>query len=101
MVPSGPFNGMASVFVGEERGICIYHKAFCMCFSLDVSYANVELYVLYTVSFSLPMSLTDCKEGDILGQLAWIIPVSIVGGILLLGVLLLVVAKCILMVIVS
>ena len=59
------------------------------------------MYVLYTVSFSLPMSLTDCKEGDILGQLAWIIPVSIVGGILLLGVLLLVVAKCILMVIVS
>ena len=47
------------------------------------------------------MSLTDCKEGDILSQLAWIIPVSIVGGILLLGVLLLIVAKCILMVIVS
>ena len=47
------------------------------------------------------MSLTDCKKGDILGQLAWIIPVSIVGGILLLGVLLLIVAKCILMVIVS
>ena len=47
------------------------------------------------------MRSTDCKEGDILGQLAWIIPVSIVGGILLLGVLLLIVAKCILMTIVS
>ena len=47
------------------------------------------------------MCSTDCKEGDILGQLVWIIPVSIVGGILLLGVLLLIVAKCILMTIVS
>ena len=47
------------------------------------------------------MRSTDCKEGDILDQLVWIIPVSIVGGILLLGVLLLIVAKCILMAIVS
>jgi hypothetical protein len=39
----------------------------------------------------------DCQESDILGQLVWIIPVSIIGGIILLGVLLLVVAKCILM----
>ena len=47
------------------------------------------------------MCSTDCKEGDILGQLTWIIPVSVVGGIPLLGVLLLIVAKCILMTIVS
>ena len=40
------------------------------------------------------MCSTDCKEGDILDQLVWIIPVSI-------GVLLLIVAKCILMTIVS
>ena len=37
--------------------------------------------------------LADC---DIEGQLVWIIPVSIVGGILVLGVLLLVIAKIIL-----
>ena len=44
--------------------------------------------------------VTDCQEGDILGQLAWIIPVSIIGGIVLLGILILVIAKCILLAIV-
>ncbi|CAI8055381.1 hypothetical protein GBAR_LOCUS30245 [Geodia barretti] len=37
----------------------------------------------------------DCQDSDILGQLAWIIPVSISGGILLPGLLLLVAATCI------
>jgi hypothetical protein len=40
----------------------------------------------------------DCQEELDLSRLAWIIAVSIVGGILLLGVLLLAIAKCILMV---
>ena len=48
---------------------------------------------------ALYMPFPDCQSSN-LGQLAWIIAVSIVGGVLVLGVVLLVVAKIILVVIV-
>ena len=36
----------------------------------------------------------DCQESDTLDDLAWIIPVSVVGGILLTGLLVLAVGRC-------
>ena len=57
----------------------------------------VAVYIGSTTHTCKPSDvLADCQESDILGQLVWIIPVSIVGGILVLGVLLLVIAKIIL-----
>ena len=57
----------------------------------------VAVYIGYTTNSCKPSDvLSDCQESDILGQLVWIIPLSIVGGILVLGVLLLVISKIIL-----
>ena len=66
----------------------------------EVSYFCDRHYVVFigcTTQTCKPSDvLSGCQESDILGQLVWIIPVSIVGGILVLGVLLLAIAKIIL-----
>ena len=65
-----------------------------------MSYFCETLFYFLLATSSVPQyesnSLADCQDYDILGQLVWIIPVSIVGGILLLGVLLFVFVKIIL-----
>ena len=69
----------------------LQHYGQCLCWSRERSDNR------FLVGFASLNQLifADCKESDILGQLAWIIPVSISGGILLPGLLLLVAATCI------
>ena len=84
----------------ERKGVSQHHdhNLYTQCL-LFGGYFCVLCYNNYaTLCYSL--CVADCQSSDILDQLAWIIPVSIVGGILVLGVLLLIVAKCILMAIV-
>ena len=57
------------------------------------------VYIHVHTCIFIVYAITDCQRSNI-GQLAWIIAVSIVGGVLLLGVVALCVAKIILMAIV-
>ena len=80
---------------GEERGRCRTHSCrFIQTTGFNTMSESLYCYLWFT-------NAADCRESDILGQLAWIIPVSIIAGIILLGVILLVIAKCILMAVVS
>ena len=80
----------------EKRGVGVGHTPAHSSQTTGFNTMSESLYCYLWFT-----NTSDCRESDILGQLAWIIPVSIIAGIILLGVILLVIAKCILMAVVS